>query len=192
MLSNQEKVILSAGECRFQYRDSIYKNELRNQCVITHVTYKLTREHIYKTHYPELEKELDNFPETTIQAIREAIIAIRDRKLPDPATLGNAGSFFKNPVVTVHQANAMRNTCPQMPYYKSGEDQVKLSAAWLIEQCHWKGKKIGKVESYKKQPLVLVNLGGATGKEILDFAHKIQRSVQNNFAITLEMEVNVL
>jgi UDP-N-acetylmuramate dehydrogenase len=192
ILSNQERRVLSAGECRFGYRDSIFKNELKNQCVITHVTFKLTYDHVFKTHYPDLEKELDNYPETTIQNIREAIIAIRDRKLPDPDCLGNAGSFFKNPVVSVQQAEALRRAFPHMPWYKCGDDKAKLSAAWLIEQCNWKGKKTGRVEAYKKQPLVLVNLGGATGKEIFDVAGKIQRSVQNNFAITLDMEVNVL
>jgi UDP-N-acetylmuramate dehydrogenase len=192
LLKNLKKLVLSPRECKFNYRDSIFKNELKNQCIITHVIFRLSKDHIFKTHYPDLEKELDNYPETTIQYIRKAIITIRQKKLPDPAHLGNAGSFFKNPMISDQHANRIRQSHPTMPVYKCGENKVKLSAAWLIEQCHWKGRKIGKVESYRKQPLVIVNRGGATGADILEYAHKIQRSVQNHFAIELEMEVNIL
>lgn len=192
LMTNQKKIVLSTRECKFGYRDSIFKKKLQNQCIITHVTFSLTRNHTFRTHYPDLEKELDNYPETTIQYIREAIIALRKKKLPDPAHLGNAGSFFKNPVVSAQQADTIRQFYPAMPGYNCEGNKVKLSAAWLIEQCHWKGKKIGKVESYKNQPLVIVNLGGAKGSEIIEYARKIQRAVQNHFAIALEMEVNIL
>jgi UDP-N-acetylmuramate dehydrogenase len=192
MLAGQKKIILPARECRFNYRDSIFKKELKDQCLITHVTFRLTRDPVFKTQYPDLEKELDNYPETTIQTIREAIISIRRRKLPDPAETGNAGSFFKNPVVSNPQARALKISYPPMPVYDCGENKAKLSAAWLIEHCNWKGKKIGHAGTFKKQPLVIVNHGGATGTEIVDFACKIQRAVQNRFGILLETEVNIL
>jgi len=192
MLADRKQRNLPARLCRFNYRDSIFKNELKNSCVITHVTFRLTREHVLKTHYPDLEKELDNYPETTIQWIREAIISIRRRKLPDPAEKGNAGSFFKNPVVSVQRAQALKQSYPAIPVYGCGENKAKLSAAWLIEQSHWKGKRTGNVGTHKNQPLVIVNHGGATGTEIVDFSRKIQRSVQNHFGILLETEVNIL
>ncbi|MBP1667823.1 MAG: UDP-N-acetylenolpyruvoylglucosamine reductase [Bacteroidetes bacterium] len=192
MLADQKKRTLSARMCRFNYRDSIFKNELKDKCLITHVIFRLTREPVLKTHYPDLEKELDDYPETTIQAIREAIISIRRRKLPDPAETGNAGSFFKNPVVTAQQAHLLKQSHPAMPVYDCGENKAKLSAAWLIEQSHWKGKSKGNVGTHKNQPLVIVNHGGATGTEVVDFARTIQRVVQNHFGILLETEVNIL
>jgi len=152
----------------------------------------LTREHVLKTHYPDLEKELDDYPETTMQTIREAIISIRRKKLPDTAETGNAGSFFKNPVVSAQKAHVYKQSHPAMPVYDCGENKAKLSAAWLIEQSHWKGKRKGNVGTHKNQPLVIVNHGGATGSEIVDFARKIQRAVQNHFGILLETEVNIL
>jgi UDP-N-acetylmuramate dehydrogenase len=138
-----------------------------------------------------VEKELDKFPETNILNIRSAIINIRKSKLPDPAEIGNAGSFFINPVVSLEQANSIKQYYPKMPYFKVARNKVKLSAAWLIEQSNWKGKRIGNVGTYRKHPLVLVNYGNATGSEIYNIAKKIQKSVKNNFAIDLEMEVNV-
>ena len=192
MLANQKKRSLPARLCRFNYRDSIFKNELKDQCLITHVTFRLTRDPVFKTHYPDLEKELDNYPETTIHTIREAIINIRRKKLPDPSETGNAGSFFKNPVISSQLARTLKSSYPPMPVYDCGENKAKLSAAWLIEQSHWKGKRQGNVGTYKKQPLVIVNYGSATGTEIIDFARKIQRAVQNRFGILLETEVNIL
>lgn len=183
--------VFSAKECNFGYRDSIFKKELKHKCVITHVTFRLNKQHIFRTHYPDLEKELDKYPDTTIQYIRDAIISIRKQKLPDPAQLGNAGSFFKNPIVSSDKANEIRRFYPSMPAYKAGENEVKLSAAWLIETTGWKGRKINNVGTFKKQPLVIVNYGNATGKEIIDFAKKIQQAVQQQFGILLEPEVNI-
>ncbi len=191
LIHDQKHIIMPAGECRFSYRDSIFKRELKGMCVITHVTFRLSRIPVFKTHYPDLEKELDNYPDTTIQYIREAVIAIRTKKLPDPVRLGNAGSFFKNPVISAQKAKSLRQFYASMPGYECEGNMVKLSAAWLIEQCHWKGRKIGNVEAYRKQPLVIVNRGGATGGEIMQYARKIQRAVQNRFGIALDMEVNV-
>lgn len=190
-LENGNKVIFSADECRFSYRDSIFKNELKGRVVITHVLFRLLKNHIFKTSYPDLNKELDNYSETTISNIRQAVITIRSNKLPDPAVLGNAGSFFKNPVVQKERITSLRRSYPTMPVYTLNNDMIKLSAAWLIEHSGWKGKKFGRTGTYKKQPLIIVNHGGATGDEILQCALKIQKAVMNRFAIRLDMEVNV-
>jgi UDP-N-acetylmuramate dehydrogenase len=190
-LDNGNKVILSADECRFSYRDSIFKNELKGRVVITHVLFRLLKNHIFKTSYPDLSKELDNYSETTINNIRQAVISIRSNKLPDPKVLGNAGSFFKNPVVPKERITSLRRSYPTMPAYTLNNDQIKLSAAWLIEHSGWKGKKFGRTGTFKKQPLIIVNHGGATGDEILQCALKIQKAVMNHFAIKLDLEVNV-
>jgi UDP-N-acetylmuramate dehydrogenase len=183
--------IFSNKECDFSYRSSVFKNKYKNKYIITYVVFKLNKIHEFIVSYGSIEKELDKFPETNIQNIRHAVINIRKSKLPDPEELGNAGSFFTNPVVTLEQANSIRQYYPKMPFFKVSKDEVKLSAAWLIEQSNWKGKRIGNVGTYKKQPLVLVNFGDASGTEIYNVAKKIQKSVKNNFAINLEMEVNI-
>ena len=192
LIKNKKRIHFSAAKCKFGYRDSIFKKEMKGRCIITHVTFRLRRDPVFTTHYPDLEKELDNYSDTTIQNIRKAIISIRSKKLPDPAKLGNAGSFFKNPFVSVQKAESLRQYFPAMPGYDCEGNRIKLSAAWLIEQCHWKGRKVGSVEAYRRQPLVIVNRGGATGSEIIQYAQKIQRAVRNRFGIMLELEVNVL
>jgi UDP-N-acetylmuramate dehydrogenase len=183
---------LNATDCRFAYRDSIFKNELKNKVVITHVVFHLDKNPRYNIAYPDLERELNNHPETRLRTIREAVISIRRNKLPDPAVTGNAGSFFKNPVVDREQASALRKYFPEMRGFEFHDGTVKLSAAWLIEESGWKDKICGKAGTHKKQPLILVNHGGATGEEIFQCALKIQKAVMNHFGIRLEMEVNVL
>ncbi len=183
---------LKAKDCMFSYRNSLFKTELKDRVIITRVSYRLHKKPLFNTRYPDLEKELNNYDETTIANIRKAIITIRTNKLPDPSEQGNAGSFFKNPVVTKSQAESLKRFYPGMPEYALKEGSVKLSAAWLIDQCGWKGKSCGKAATHKKQPLIIINRGGATGKEIYDCALKIQKSVMNHFAIRLEMEVNVI
>lgn len=184
--------ILSNSECNFSYRNSIFKQELKNKYIITYVTFRFNKKYSYRTSYGDLSKELDKFSETNIQNIRKAIINIREERLPDPKELGNAGSFFLNPVVSLEQANSLKQYYPKMPFFKVSGNEVKLSAAWLIEQSNWKGKRVGDVGTYKKQPLVIVNYGEATGKDIINIANKIKKTVKNNFAIDLEMEVNVV
>ena len=184
--------MFSNKDCDFSYRNSIFKTSLKNKYIISHITFRLNKTEEFITSYGSVEKELDKFPETNILNIRSAIINIRKSKLPDPLEIGNAGSFFINPVVSLEQANSIRQYYPKMPYFKVTKNEVKLSAAWLIEQSNWKGKRIGQVGTYKKQPLVIVNYGNATGNEIYNVAKKIQKSVKNNFAVDLELEVNVI
>ena len=192
LLETGEEIRLNASECHFSYRNSIFKNGLKNKVLITHVSFNLNKIPEYNTTYPDLKKEMENYDEVTIENIRQAIINIRKNKLPDPAVTGNAGSFFKNPVVTGQQAHTLLQFYHNMPAYKQPDGTVKLSAAWLIEQSGWKGKSYGKAGTHPMQPLILVNHGGASGNEILSCAEKIRKAVMNIFGIRLDMEVNVI
>jgi len=191
-LDSGNEIILDTNDCRFSYRNSIFKQELKNRVIITHVTFRLSKNHRFNTAYPGLQKELDNYPETTIQNIRKAVIKLRRDKLPDPAEIGNAGSFFKNPVITGDQLSFLRTSFPDIPSYDAAPGLVKLSAAWLIEQSGWKGKRLGMTGTYNKQPLIVINYGNATGMEIFECALQIQRAVMNRFALQLDMEVNII
>jgi UDP-N-acetylmuramate dehydrogenase len=191
-LSGINIVKYAASECKFDYRKSIFRQNLKDKVIITNVVFRLDKEHQFITHYGNIEKELDKYPETNIQNIRQVVMSIRRSKLPDPLKLGNAGSFFKNPVVNKDTLENIRKFYPKLSFWELNEHQFKISAAWLIEQCHWDNKKIGHTGTYKKQPLVIVNYGKASGKEILNFAGKIQKAVKNHFAIALEPEVNII
>ena len=180
-------------DCAFGYRNSIFKQELKGLAVIVEVTFKLTKKHIIKIGYGAIKDELakKGISEPTIRDVSNAVIVIRSSKLPDPKIIGNAGSFFKNPVVTKDFFDHLHRCYPDAVAYPSGTE-MKLAAGWLIEQAGWKGFHEGSVGCYDKQALVLVNLGGATGAEILGLANRIQVSVLLKFDIRLEFEVNVI
>lgn len=180
---------LTNAECRFAYRDSVFKQELANQYVITRVRFCLST--IPSTHiaYGDIQTELTQRGITTPkpQHVAQAIIAIRQRKLPDPQHIGNAGSFFKNPVVSHAQFQRLKDQYPKIVAYPQAEG-VKLAAGWLIDQLGWKGRSLGAAGVYEQQALVLVNRGGATGAEILQLAQAIQQDVWQHFAVQLDIE----
>ncbi|MDR0660202.1 MAG: UDP-N-acetylmuramate dehydrogenase [Prevotellaceae bacterium] len=189
-VSKTKPFVLGNDACAFGYRDSVFKHSLKRRALITHVTFRLTKFPKFITHYGNIDEELKKYDEITLQNIRKAIIDIRNRKLPDPKDLGNAGSFFKNPVIKEGKAEKLRRKYPNMPIYPAANG-VKLSAAWLIEQCGWKGKKVGNVGMYKDQALVMVNYGGATAKELVNLSKEIQLSIKNTFDVRIEPEVNI-
>lgn len=190
-----ENRTFSNEECRFGYRESIFKNELKNQYIITSVTFKLTKNnHVLNTSYGAIEAELKkmNIAYPTIKDVSDAVIAIRSSKLPNPKELGNSGSFFKNPIIAKKQYEKAVVQFPDMPHYKVSETEVKVPAGWLIEQAGFKGKRFGDAGIHKNQALVLVNYGNATGKEILEVSQNIQKTILERFGIAIEAEVNII
>ncbi|CDF78233.1 UDP-N-acetylenolpyruvoylglucosamine reductase (E C, partial [Formosa agariphila KMM 3901] len=182
-------------ECEFGYRNSIFKQHAKGQYIITSVTFKLTtKNHILHTNYGAITAELNarQITSPTIQDVSNAIIAIRQSKLPDPKKIGNSGSFFKNPVVDKAVYLHILNQFPDVPSYPVSETQVKIPAGWLIEKAGFKGKRLGNYGVHKNQALVLVNYGGATGTEILRLSEIIQATIQRIFNISIESEVNIL
>lgn len=189
---NCEDFLLPAKECRFGYRDSIFKREWKNKAIITAVNFKLSKKGDINIKYADVKEALLDYSEITLDTVRKAICSIRKRKLPDPMELGNAGSFFKNPIISTELFITLKEKYPFMPSFPVDQQFVKIPAAWLIETSGWKGRKDGNVGTYPTQPLVIVNYGNASGTEILKFAEKIQASVRNEFQIDLEMEVNII
>ena len=182
-------------DCQFGYRNSLFKEEYPGRYFIAEVQFKLTnRNHVLKMDYGAIPDQLSNMgvSEPQPQAISEAVIAIRQRKLPDPSTIGNAGSFFKNPIIPLIHFKKLRERFPEMVHYPAGDGLVKVPAGWLIDACGWKGKSEGAVGSYKHQALVLINQGNATGNAVWAFAKKIKQSVRQRFDIELEPEVNLI
>jgi len=179
--------------CNFGYRNSVFKNELKNKYIITNVTFKLTK-HNHKTNisYGAIKTYLQNISEPSIKDISNAVISIRESKLPNPKEIGNSGSFFKNPVINKELFQNLSEKYPNIPHYIITENEIKIPAGWLIEQCGFKGKRFGDTGVHEKQALVLVNYGNATGEEIYNLAKKIQETVKNNFHINLEIEVNII
>jgi UDP-N-acetylmuramate dehydrogenase len=185
-----ELLHLDRAACEFGYRDSVFKHRLRDRAVILDVTFALPRRWQPNLRYAELAQEVAARGLTAPSAadISQAVIAIRRRKLPDPARLGNAGSFFKNPVVPAAQRDALLARHKQLVSYTQGDGSYKLAAGWLIDQCGWKGRAMGAAGVYEKQALVLVNRGGASGAEIVALAQAIQRDVESRFGVRLEPE----
>ncbi len=184
----------SAKDCAFGYRESVFKKSLKGQYIILSVTFRLNKHPQFNTSYGSIEEELQKsgIQELSAKAISDAVIRIRKSKLPDPAQIGNAGSFFKNPIVENSLSEQILQDYPQAPVYPVSETHSKIAAGWLIEQCGWKGKRSGNCGVHEKQALVLVNYGGASGQEIFELSEKIISSVSEKFNIQLEREVNVI
>jgi UDP-N-acetylmuramate dehydrogenase len=180
-------------QCHFGYRDSIFKNDLKNKFIITSIKLKLKKNPIVNFSYSSIKSELEKkkILNPTIKEIRKIIYGIRMSKLPDPAKIGNAGSFFKNPIITKDKLLQLQKIFPGIIFYPADENKIKLAAGWLIEQCGWKGKKIGNVGVHSEQALVLVNYGNASGDEILNLSAEIKKSVKDNFGVELKEEINI-
>ncbi len=184
---------LTNEECRFGYRDSIFKQALKGKILITSVVFKLSRKPINRTSYGAINQELEKMgvSEVNPHAIAAAVMSIRRSKLPDPKVLGNAGSFFKNPVIPNELFHLLQQQSPDIPWFPVNEDTVKVPAAWLIEACGWKGYRRGAIGVHERQALVLVNYGGGTGDALYDLSEEIIQSVKQRYRITLEREVQV-
>ncbi|MDR3365450.1 MAG: UDP-N-acetylmuramate dehydrogenase [Prevotellaceae bacterium] len=182
---------LSNEQCRFGYRSSIFKKELKDKAVITQVLFGLSKQPRYNTSYGSLSEMVKQLGGESLHNIRRAVVATRRGKLPDPAEMGNAGSFFKNPFVEKSAAEELRKRHPDMPSFASGSG-VKIPAGWLIEQCGLKGARRGSVGVHPKQALVLVSYGGGTGGEVLALAREVCQAVRDKFGVALELEVNVV
>ena len=192
-IGTREWTELGNHECRFGYRDSIFKHEMKNRAVISSVTFRLSKRSQPKLDYGNIREELikRGITDPSLRQVSDVIASIRRLKLPDPAALGNAGSFFKNPLISRDEFHRLSNSFPQVSYFRQGEE-YKISAAWLIEQAGWKARRIGKAGCYDKQALILVNYGGASGDEILSLAGQIRKSVLAMFGIALEREVETV
>lgn len=190
-LTTGEKRTFTNAECQYSYRQSVFKKELKGQYAVVYVVYGLSRKFSPKLDYGNIRSQLDDVEHVTPQAIRNAIINIRQAKLPDPNVSGNAGSFFMNPVVTKEKFEELYAEYPNMPYYEV-EGGVKIPAGWMIEQCGWKGKALGPAAVHDRQALVLVNLGGATGADIIRLCETVRKSVMDKFGITINPEVNII
>lgn len=191
-------VVFDYARCQFGYRSSIFKHELKGQYIITSVTLKLSKHPVINTSYGAIEDTLSDMladrpnATPTIQEVSQAVIRIRQSKLPDPAQIGNAGSFFKNPVVPRHHYEALAKQYETIPGYPVSDQKVKVPAGWLIEQCGWKGRRVGDIGVHDKQALVLVNYGGGIGSDLQNLAYQIKDSVMQKFDIAIEPEVNII
>ena len=180
------------ADCDFAYRHSIFKSAEKGRHIVTYVTYRLQKSAAFKLSYGNLNDKVEELGGATLANVRRAVCEIREAKLPNPSEIGSAGSFFMNPVVDAAKAATLKEQYPAMPQYPLPTGDVKLSAGWLIEQCGWKQTPHEHVGVYKYQALVVVNLGGATGREVLDFAQAVVASVKGKFGVCLNMEVNAI
>lgn len=185
-----EVIRLDKAACQFAYRDSVFKRELKDRLVILDVTFALPKKWQANLSYADVAQRAQALETSTLtpKDVSNIIISIRQSKLPDPAVIGNAGSFFKNPVVEAAQREQLLQAYPNLVSYPQADGNYKLAAGWLIEQCEWKGKQLGKVGVYEKQALVLVNHGGASGAEVRALAERVQADVLEKFAVSLEVE----
>ena len=184
--------VFANDECGYGYRDSIFKRELRGQYIVTHVTYRLEKSPTYRLDYGDLRARVEAGGEPTLAAVRHAVTAIRDSKLPDPHVLGNAGSFFTNPVIPRTHYEALKAQYPNIPSYIIDEEHVKVPAGWLIDSAGWKGRALGRAAVHDRQALVLVNLGGATGEEVMTLAERVCEDIYDKYGIRITPEVNFI
>lgn len=191
-IKTAKKRLFRNEDCRFAYRRSIFKDELKGKYIVTYVTYKVGKHAVFNLEYGNIRAALEEYPEISLKSIRQAIIAIREAKLPDPKVEGNGGSFFMNPVLPRSRYEELKREYADMPHYDVDALHVKVPAAWLIDRCGWKGRQMGNAGVHDKQALVLVNKGGATGEEIVRLSQAIQSSVQEKFGIAICPEVNFI
>lgn len=192
-LATGEERTLSADECGYAYRQSVFKNELKGKYAVTYVTYRLYKQPVWHLDYGNIRAEMEREGcSLTLQNLRNVIIRIRREKLPDPQVTGNAGSFFMNPIVTEAEFCKLQKTYPDMPHYAAGEGRVKIPAGWMIDRCGWKGRALGRAAVHSRQALVLVNLGGASADEVIRLAEEVIRSVKEKFGVSLHPEVNYI
>lgn len=187
-----EKRVFQAQECEYAYRKSIFKRPEMKSFFVTYVNFRLSKKESYTLDYGTIRQELANYPAVDLRTLRSVIIGIRESKLPDPKILGNAGSFFMNPVVSRVQFEALQRQYPSMPHYDVDEARVKIPAGWMIDRCGWKGKALGSAAVHDKQALVLVNLGGASGADIVALSAAVRSSVYEKFGIEIYPEVNFI
>lgn len=193
-LQDKKIITFNNSDCAFGYRESVFKEKYKNQFVITSVICRLNKKPVFNTSYGAIEKELElmGVKDISIQAISQAVINIRSSKLPNPAEIGNAGSFFKNPEIASHEFHKLTGMFPDIVGYELPNGNVKLAAGWMIEQCGWKGYRKGDAGCYTKQALVLVNYGNASGNEIYELSEQIINTVSQKFGVLLSREVNVV
>lgn len=194
-VQSMEPMYFSKEECMFGYRNSIFKNELKNQCVITDVIFKLNKtKHQLHTSYGAIQNELalKHIEKPSIRDVSNAVIKIRQEKLPNPKELGNSGSFFKNPILAKNEFEEIQKKHPKIPFYSWHNERIKIPAGWLIDQAGFKGYRNGDAGVHKNQALVLVNYGNASGMDILNLAKKIQAEIKTKYGIVLEFEVNII
>ena len=192
-VSTGKECIFKNEECGYAYRESVFKSSLKYQYLVTHVSYRLKKTPCYHLDYGNIRLELEKQKvRLTLANVRQAIISIREAKLPDPKLQGNAGSFFMNPVISRKHFEALLVDYPLMPHYEVDAESIKIPAAWMIDQCGWKGKRLGRAGVHDKQALVLVNLGGAVGTEVIALSEAIQKSVYEKFGINILPEVNFI
>lgn len=187
-----DKRVFGVEECGYAYRNSVFKRPDMKSFFVTHVTFALNKAEQYTLNYGTIRQELEKYPQIDLATVRQVIVSIRESKLPDPKVLGNAGSFFMNPIVTRTKYETLLQEYPSMPSYQVDATHVKIPAGWMIEQCGWKGKSLGNAAVHDKQALVLVNCGGATGADIVALSDAVRAAVREKFGVEIHPEVNMI
>lgn len=187
-----EERVYSVEECSYAYRNSVFKQPENRNLFVTFVHFRLSKQERYTLNYGTIRSELEKYPALTLSIVRKVIIGIRESKLPDPKVMGNAGSFFMNPIVSCEKLEALQRSYPQMPFYRLEDGRIKIPAGWMIDQCGWKGKALGPAAVHDQQALVLVNVGSAKGSDIIALSDAVRTSVREKFGIEIHPEVNFI